>query len=58
VYKVTPTTKTTTLAKNNKSDYSQIENNLNSTRRINAPENSTNSLSQISSDFSSLTEMN
>ena len=58
VYKVTPTTKTTTLAKKNKSDYSQIENNLSSTKQINAAENSTNSVSQISSDFSSLTEMN
>src|SRR5919107_2479316 len=36
VYKVTTTTKTTALAKNNKSDYSQIENNLSSTKQINA----------------------
>jgi hypothetical protein len=58
VYKTVPTTKTTPLAKNNKSDFSQINNILSSTKQINEGENSTNSISQASSDFSTLTEMN
>ena len=58
VYKIVPTTKTTALAKNNKSDFSQINNILSSTKQINVGENSTNSISQAPSDFSTLTEMN
>jgi hypothetical protein len=58
VYKIVPTTKTTPLAKNNKSDFSQIDNILSSTKQLNVGENSTNSISQASSDFSTLTEMN
>jgi hypothetical protein len=58
VYKIVPTTKTTALAKNNKSDFSQINNILSSTKQINVDENSTNSISQAPSDFSTLTEMN
>lgn len=58
VYKIVPTTKTTVLAKNNKSDFSQINNILSSTKQINVGENSTNSISQAPSDFSTLTEMN
>ena len=58
VYKTVPTTKTTPLAKNNKSDFSQIDNILSSTKQLNVGENSTNSISQASSDFSTLTEMN
>lgn len=54
VYKIVPTTKTTVLAKNNKSDFSQINNIVSSTKG----ENSTNSISQAPSDFSTLTEMN
>jgi predicted transcriptional regulator len=58
VYKIVPTTKTTALAKNNKIDFSQINNILSSTKQINVGENSTNSISQAPSDFSTLTEMN
>jgi predicted transcriptional regulator len=58
VYKIVPTTKTTALAKNNKSDFSQINNIVSSTKQINVGENSTNSISQAPSDFSTLTEMN
>lgn len=58
VYKIVPTTKTTPLAKNNNSDFSQINNILSSTKQINVGENSTNSTSQAPSDFSTLTEMN
>lgn len=58
VYKIVPTTKTTALAKNNKIDFSQINNILSSTKQINVDENSTNSISQAPSDFSTLTEMN
>ena len=58
VYKIVPTTKTTALAKNNKSDFSQINNIVSSTKQINVDENSTNSVSQAPSDFSTLTEMN
>jgi len=58
VYKIVPTTKTTALAKNNKSDFSQINNIVSSTKQINVDENSTNSISQAPSDFSTLTEMN
>jgi predicted transcriptional regulator len=53
VYKIVPTTK-----KNNKSDFSQINNILSSTKQINVDENLTNSISQAPSDFSTLTEMN
>jgi predicted transcriptional regulator len=58
VYKIVPTTKTTALAKNNESDFSQINNIRSSTKQINIGENSTNSISQAPSDFSTLTEMN
>ena len=58
VYKIVLTTKTTALAKNNKSDFSQINNILSSTKQINVDENSTNSISQAPSDFSTVTEMN
>jgi hypothetical protein len=58
VYKIVPTTKTTALTKNNKSEISQINNILSSTKQINVDENSTNSISQAPSDFSTLTEMN
>lgn len=58
VYKIVPTTKTTALAKNNNSDFSQINNILSSTKQINVGENSTNSTAQAPSDFSTLTEMN
>jgi hypothetical protein len=58
VYKIVPTTKTTALAKNNKSDLPQINNILSSTKQINVDENSTNSIPHASSDFSTLTEMN
>ena len=58
VYKIVPTTKTTALTKNNKSEFSQINNFLSSTKQINVDENSTNSISQAPSDFSTLTEMN
>ena len=58
VYKIVPTTKTTALTKNNKSEFSQINNILSSTKQINVDENSTNSISQAPSDFSTLTEMN
>jgi hypothetical protein len=58
VYKIVPTTKTTALAKNNRIDFSQINNILSSTKQINVGENSTNSISQAPSDFSTLTEMN
>jgi hypothetical protein len=58
VYKIVPTTKTTALTKNNKSEFSQINNIQSSTKQINVDENSTNSISQAPSDFSTLTEMN
>ena len=58
VYKIVPITKTTALTKNNKSEFSQINNFLSSTKQINVDENSTNSISQAPSDFSTLTEMN
>lgn len=58
VYKIVPTTKTPALAKNNNSDFSQINNILSSTKQINVDGNSTNSISQAPSDFSTLTEMN
>jgi hypothetical protein len=58
VYKIVPTTKTTALTKNNKSEFSQINNILSSTKQINVDGNSTNSISQAPSDFSTLTEMN
>jgi predicted transcriptional regulator len=58
VYKIVPTTKTTALAKNNKIDFSQINNILSSTKQIYVGENSTNSISQATSDFSTITEMN
>jgi hypothetical protein len=58
VYKIAPTTKTTALTKNNKSDFPQINNILSSAKQINVDENSTNSISQTPSDFSTLTEMN
>lgn len=58
VYKIVPTTKTTALAKNNNSDFSQINNILSSTKQINVGENSTSSTAQAPSDFSTLTEMN
>ena len=58
VYKIVPTTKTTPLAKNNKSEFSQINNIPSSTKQINVGENSTNSISQAPTDFSTLTEMN
>lgn len=58
VYKIVPITKTTALTKNNKSEFSQINNIQSSTKQINVDENSTNSISQAPSDFSTLTEMN
>lgn len=58
VYKIVPTTKTTALTKNNKSEFSQINSIQSSTKQINVDENSTNSISQAPSDFSTLTEMN
>lgn len=58
VYKIVPTTKTPALAKNNNSDFSQINNIPSSTKQINVGENSTNSISQVPTDFSTLTEMN
>lgn len=58
VYKIVPTTKTTALTKNNKSEFSQINSIQSSTKQINVDENSTNSISQAPSDFSTITEMN
>ena len=58
VYKIVPITKTTALTNNNKSEFSRINNFLSSTKQINVDENSTSSISQAPSDFSTLTEMN